>query len=457
MHDEIEQGAGDGVVRALDLAARCDDDFVILTQVDSGPAGAEQLRDTLDRRIERVRQRQTRDRLAHHRQERPAAFELQREVVCPLDRAQRVRRPHREAREPGEVVAVERAPAGETQLQGPERRLAERQGHGHTGARIAGDRGRNRLVDEQPRRPLEVPIQQDIIRLQRARRADRLQFGPTHPPDECPVGSRCVDCKPGDARRRVLVLGHRGERVAGDIESARRVERAGRAVVAQPHREPGEISGEGSNSFTLAVEHLAATGELERPRVAVGPVEGQRQAECLCAGGLADDLRGGLARRGPNALDLGCERARGGHGAGDERTVGLRQPDCCDLRPGSVRDGLDHLIERGLQRRAARERRRRPPERRQRLAEVRPSADHRPKSRSISRQIVSDSSTLTASSASSTSQNRRLARRRSRERSIRALRRARSCRYARSTASGSNGGASSPAVGRVAGSAMLRV
>ena len=87
----------------------------VLAEIDGDAVGAEQLGDALDRRVERVRERQPRDRLADDRQQRAAPLELEAGLAGALRRAERVRRADGEARELRAAVIVGRAPRSESE------------------------------------------------------------------------------------------------------------------------------------------------------------------------------------------------------------------------------------------------------------------------------------------------------------------------------------------------------
>ena len=88
----------------------------------------QELRDSLDRRLERVGEREMRDRLGHHLEQRPRSLELQVELVDALRRAQRVSGTRRERRKRGQVGFRCGDVLGVEELQRRERGLPERQG-----------------------------------------------------------------------------------------------------------------------------------------------------------------------------------------------------------------------------------------------------------------------------------------------------------------------------------------
>ncbi len=75
-------------------------------EVDGHPVDAEQFGDSLDGRLERVRDGQLRSRLHDHLEQRPRPLELEREEARALAGAQRVRRANSERREVRELLRV---------------------------------------------------------------------------------------------------------------------------------------------------------------------------------------------------------------------------------------------------------------------------------------------------------------------------------------------------------------
>ena len=124
---ELEQALRDDLVGAGEVTRRRRVETVAVAEVDGDPLDAEQFRDVRDRRVERVRERQLRNRLAEHVQQRPGPIQLDGERTGTLARAQALRRPHAEGCQPAQLALVRCGVVGEQQLEGAERRFAEPQ------------------------------------------------------------------------------------------------------------------------------------------------------------------------------------------------------------------------------------------------------------------------------------------------------------------------------------------
>ncbi|MEO5574974.1 MAG: GAF domain-containing protein [Gaiellaceae bacterium] len=188
-----QQCAGHRLVRPLDSPGRGHRDPVLLGQVDRDAVDTEEVGDPLDRRLESVRERELRDRLADHREERAAALELERGVARTLGRAQRVRRAHGE---PGELfppALVRRSAGRKPHLERPEGRLPEPQRH-HLGRRVAVDSEHAGLVDDRARGPLERLVGHD-----RAVGAGDLEPVVAESPDERGLTAGSYGRQPGHA------------------------------------------------------------------------------------------------------------------------------------------------------------------------------------------------------------------------------------------------------------------
>ena len=98
--------------------------------------GAEELGHPVDRGLERVGERELRDRLADDGEERPRPLELGGEDARAGARAQRVRRADAERGEPAEELLRRRLVAAEQELKRPDGRLSEQDGG--DGARSGG-------------------------------------------------------------------------------------------------------------------------------------------------------------------------------------------------------------------------------------------------------------------------------------------------------------------------------
>src|SRR5262249_15146892 len=165
---------------------------------------AQQLGDTVDRGHERVLQRELRDRLADDRDERPAAFELDRLLTGTLARAQRMRRACRERRQRVENIVGRNRRPFEAELESADRRLAELQdprAGRHRERRPAGERaGDLVLVGIVDAEAADDPWPHVVV----------------EPPDERAAGRRRLSRQPGN------LLGGPPAGAAGAHQSGRR-------------------------------------------------------------------------------------------------------------------------------------------------------------------------------------------------------------------------------------------
>ena len=413
----------DRPVRTVDPAARRHCDLVFLRQVDRDAIRVEEMCDALDRGLERVGERELRDRLADDGEERAAALELEPGVAGQFGRAQRMRGADGEARELLDHVLVRRSAGRKANLKRTERRLAELKRHDLCG-RPTVDRDRVGLLDHGVCSPGERFVGHD-----RPIRAGDLERLVAQPPDDRSVTTGRNRREPRQPRRGGVLRGERGERIADDSEGAV-ASRSHRDAAVEPGCEPGELGRDRREPQLVRVERRTATRELDRP-VPSGCVERDGQPLDAPVEPGPDDRRRALERLGAQPLDL--RRQAGGRRrdrAGGEAAVSLGQPDHRHLRPGPASRRVSQVRESLLDRRTFGERAGGARQHRERLGDVgaRPAADQSPKSRSTSRQIVNVSSTLIAIRPRRTSQKRNAARRLARERSIRARRRARSWR-----------------------------
>jgi hypothetical protein len=144
--ERLGRALGDLVVPARDAAAGGREQPSVLAEVDADLVDLQELGDSLDGRLERVRERETGDRLADDLEERPRPLEIELERARPVRRLQRVRGARRESGERRQIVGVRHRFRRVEELQRRERRLAERKGGDvlqRSGQRLlAGDRGR---------------------------------------------------------------------------------------------------------------------------------------------------------------------------------------------------------------------------------------------------------------------------------------------------------------------------
>ena len=409
----------DRPVRTLDPAARRHCDLVSLRQVDRDAISVEEVCDALDRGLERVRERELRDRFADDGEECAAALELEPGVAGELGRTQRVCGPHGEARELLDRLLVGRPARREPNLERAESRLAELERDHVWGGPVAEGVPVG-LLDDSARGPGELFVCDD-----RPVRARDLEHAVAQPPDGRGNTTGRDRCEPRHPCRSSIVGRQRGERVADDADGA--VSSGSRGAAFQSRGQPGELGRGRREPQLIRIERRAAAGELEHPSASdCGERDGRPDAPV--EPGL-DDRRRTVERLGTQPFDLRSGR----HGdrpdrAGSDGAVSHGQPDDRNVRPGSTSRRLCKLAEDVLDRRAVGQRASGARQHRERFGDVgaRPGADQSPKSRSTSRQIVSVSSTLIAIRPRRTSQKRSAARRFARERSIRARRRARS-------------------------------
>ena len=216
------------------------------------------MRDALDRRLQRVRQRELRDRLADDGEQRPAALELEAGVAGSFGGAERVGGANREARKLLEPVFVRFATGREPDLQRAEHRLAELQRHDVSrSALLDGDHAL--LLDDRMRRSSELLVGDD-----RAVRAGKLECVVAEPPDERGVAARRDRCKTGDPRRRAVVRSHRGKCVTRDVERAVAV--VPRCAALEPPGERRELGCERRELRLLAARRPARAARARARR-----------------------------------------------------------------------------------------------------------------------------------------------------------------------------------------------
>ena len=190
-------------MRALDPAARATVELAPPRQVDRHPVGAEQLGDALDRRLERVCERELRDRLADDgRAARGCARARTR--ACGRARTSAARgRPGRRSSRAGSSSVLVRRPAGR-ENEAAARRAA------------AGRAGASRPVPGAPRLRRRL-----CWARRRSRRLQRLERASAH---DRPVASRPTSSVPSRSRHTIAAS-------PPDATAARRATRAGALVV----------------------------------------------------------------------------------------------------------------------------------------------------------------------------------------------------------------------------------
>ena len=402
-------------------AAGGDREPSLLAEVDGDPARVEQRADALDRGVERVREREARDRLADDGEERPAALELADRLARAPRRAQRVRGAHREAGQPVELRRQRCTAAREPKLQAC-RAGARRAGRSRSGPR----RGRPaRRRSESLRRSLSqlgparrpAPGCRTTRRRRAPPRATARAARPPHPPPARRAG-RCARALPRRRARR---------------PAPRRPDRAGRPPLPT-RRRSSRAAARGASAPSRAAATSSASASKAGPRRA--------STSTPCASRKVD--RHGTDRRvparagratscsAPSRDSTRIPSSSAAWAADTAQTARASKPSraasqsAASSAPAPCADAATSSDRAGPRRCARGERSARAPERGERLGDAgaRVHAQHvllyRPKSRSTSFKIVTVSSTLTAINTRTTSQKRTPARRRALERSIRA-------------------------------------
>ena len=176
-----EQHACHRLVGTVDALARSHGyPAVVLAEVDGDAVGTEHVAETLDRRVERVRQREPCNCLADDREQRTAPLELQTRLTRPLGRAKCMSSADGKARELSNARFVRGAAGSEAELQRAERRLAELKRDELSPPPVALDRDRAVLVEDPLRHALQVRID-----VQRAVRSVDLEHSASEPPETC--------------------------------------------------------------------------------------------------------------------------------------------------------------------------------------------------------------------------------------------------------------------------------
>ena len=109
---------------------------LVLAEVNGETIRVEQLGDARDRRLERMRERELRDRLADDREQCTRPVELTGKPARTHARTQRMGGADAKGGKHCEVFLARREPSGEEQLQSPDRRLTELQGGSDVPVRI---------------------------------------------------------------------------------------------------------------------------------------------------------------------------------------------------------------------------------------------------------------------------------------------------------------------------------
>ena len=341
-----------------------------------------------------------------------------------------------------------------------------------SGARFSGSpRGRVDELQGADRRLAELERDEHRLRAARPRRSDAGRAGAprrarasSRPPGELPVRAAPLESRraraargaPSRRRRRPRRLSRRARPSAARRrrQRARRLPDPGAWPEALPPARLRRRAGSRSRRDRRRATRRPALRSRTRRRAGgaracrgLARTRSRGTARAAASGSSALGQSAGLPRRHRPARRPSSSAPREADAAHTARATSSSLRSRSQTTTTSDLVGDSHRprnrVERDLQRLARRHRASGLREGCERLRELGARCLDRaqsPKSRSISRQIVTVSTTLAATSTRSTIQNRSPARLRSRERSIRACRRARSWRYARSTATGSNGG-----------------
>ena len=249
----FEEPRGDIVVGGRVTTTRRRAKPAVLLQEHAHLLDLQELGDSLDCGLQGVGQREPRDRLGHHLEQRASAFELELEVARALGRAQGVCGAGRERRQGRQVGLGRRDILREEELQRGERRLPERQRRDLRRPRVVGDAGRTSLLDrlaDDRRGPAEA-------RLDGAERGDQL--GPLRArrqraPPRAPVVSTAIRTACCAARR-----GSPPAARASPASSSRwaRTREPGDLRSERPHGER-ELSGGKPRERTIVVTEVVA-------------------------------------------------------------------------------------------------------------------------------------------------------------------------------------------------------
>ena len=193
----------------------------LVAQVDGEPLGAEELGHPLDGRLQRVCERELRDRLADDGQKCSGPLQLLRQRSGPFAGAERVRGPHAEGREARELVLRRGVVGCEEQLERAHRRLAEEDRRRGLRPEERLDRDRPRILERARRR--SAGGRDRGLGLADAERADELRslvFLAVRPPEERRLRAHRLGGEPCHLLGRPQLVGPGGERLARELERA---------------------------------------------------------------------------------------------------------------------------------------------------------------------------------------------------------------------------------------------
>ena len=251
-------------MRLLEAPRRGGRQRAFLLEVDRDPVRVEQRGDVLDRGLERVSERQARDRLTDNRQERPAPLELHGQLARAARGTQGMGGTNCEA---GNRCELLRCAAGSIEkLEDADRRLTESK---HDERSLGQLVHRGRLLVEHDRlggsgrrrevgRPGVQTVEDDAFRRQQPEQRSVRLGGHRRDPRDMSAGLP-------------LVRGG-GKRVACELEDRTRRSVAS-LVAAELGREQGEIGREGRELPLRRVEFALVTKQLEHAELPVRRVE----------------------------------------------------------------------------------------------------------------------------------------------------------------------------------------
>ena len=258
-------------VRAGEAAAGRRREPALLAEVDGEPLGAEQLGHPLDGRLQRVGERELRDRLPDDREERARPLQLLRQRARPLAGPEGVRRPDAEGREARELVLRRRLAGGKEELQSAHRRLAEED-------RRRGSRPEARLHCYRPRileraRGRIAGAGDHRLGLAHAEGADEDRphvLRAVRPPEERGSGSHRLGGEPRHLLGRPQLVGAGREGLARELERAVSLRRLVPLVPEGAHGEPHLVREQARQHALVGGEAPARAHQLEaRDRPAV--------------------------------------------------------------------------------------------------------------------------------------------------------------------------------------------
>ena len=356
--ERVQQARRDLLVPRAETASRGGVQPAVLAQVDADLLDLQQLRDALDRRLERVREREARDRLADHLEQRARAVELELDVGGALGGAERMRRAGRERGERRQVGLGRDELLAVEQLQRGERRLAERQCRGV--GRAAGQPGlvaRSRSAAT-PRRDSTTSS---------AARSSPVSIGPTagdelprrlaaDAPERAPAGAGRLDGEPDRLQRRPLRSPPAASASPASSSHLARRRRPDRPVPSVRTASATCAATSSATARSSAPKSSATRTSSTEPTIRAGGTSGQRQrsrrahAFRRAPRRLRDLARGDRITGGASAGDLRAERRPvRSERARNELPVRIEDAHDRDVGAGCLRRRTSEDVERGAQ------------------------------------------------------------------------------------------------------------